>query len=416
MKEEKTNILIISQSACAQALARKLSQYEECGKIFVAPASEITSDLYESVDIRADDLTALLKFVLENDIKLTIPISETALKSDIASFFHANGQNIFAPTALACEHVINKIKGKHFLYKIHAQTAKFGVFDKLQSAQDWLEKSNFPITIKCSENIKSVQDKLVCPTATFANKFLDELFSKGENAVLLEEYTFGHNFTIYFVTDGYSALPITSVGNYKFEQDGDGGIYTNGMGCYTPDYKISETVISRVSNVVKNMLEYLDRKNTPYLGILGVECTLTGEDKFYVNEFKPFFEDFDATAVLNSIDENLIEIFNACIHGLFADEYEQIKTNETSSVSAVLTSKYNNITIEGIENIEGNIDIISVKTSLDGKFLTTKNPTFVITQNSSNLFRAKKLLSEDISLITFEGKHYRKDILKDINY
>ena len=39
-----------------------------------------------------------------------------------------------------------------FLYKIHAQTSKFGVFDKLTLAQDWLKTANFPVVIRTSEN------------------------------------------------------------------------------------------------------------------------------------------------------------------------------------------------------------------------------------------------------------------------
>ena len=54
--------------------------------------------------------------------------------------------------------------------------------------------------------------------------------------------------------------------------------------------KISEVVISRVENVVRNALVSVEKKGEPYVGILGVECVLTGEDKFYVTEFKPFYK------------------------------------------------------------------------------------------------------------------------------
>lgn len=107
---------------------------------------------------------------------------------------------------------------------------------------------------------------------------------------MVEEFAHGKNFTVYFITDGYSALPLTSVANYNFMEDGDGGILTSGVGCYAPDYKISEVVISRVENVVRNALVSVEKKGEPYVGILGVECVLTGEDKFYVTEFKPFYK------------------------------------------------------------------------------------------------------------------------------
>ena len=182
---------------------------------------------------------------------------------------------------------------------------------------------------------------------------------------------------------------------------------TNGVGCYTPDYKISNTVLSRVENVARNVLVALDKKGDSYTGIFGVECTLTGDDKFYVNEIKSFLQDFDAAAVLNSVEQDLVQVFIACIQGLFADEYEEIKTNNLSSISVVVHSRFDNKLIEGIDNIEdiSNIDFIR------GNLLKTqKGECFVLTRCANLLSRAKSYLYEDLEQIKFDGIKYRKDI------
>ncbi len=405
------NILIIGNNAAASALCKKLYQDKNIGKIYIAPGCNINSEKYISVDIREEDSTGLLKFAIENNIDLTIPISFKALKNDIVSFFLTNDQRIFGPCKDSCNIATNNTVCKKFLYKIHAQTSKFGIFDKMQQAEEFLKTANFPVTIKCSEH-PNTEDMLVCPTMTIARDFLDNLFSKNETNVLIEEFTFGHNFTIYYITDGYSALPISTVANYKFMENGDGGIYTNGIGCYTPDYKISKTVLARVENIVKNTLKTLDKKGTPYIGILGVECTITGEDKFYVNEFKPFLQNHDAAAVLNSIDDDLVKIFTACIEGLFADEYEEIIQNNLNSISALVYSRQNNKIITGFENIDdmGNIDFINIQKTSDEKYLTIKGNSFVITRSASTLNRAKNYLYEDLNQIHFDGMKFRKDI------
>lgn len=410
MDKEK-NILIIGNNAAASAICKKLYTIDNVGKIFVAPGLCLKSDKFTSVDIREEDLTGLLKFAIENDIYLTIPTSAKALKADVVSFFQTNGQRIFGPTKEACNIALNNNLGKKFLYKIHAQTSKFGIFDKLQQAEEYLRTSNFPVTIKCSE-YNHLDDMLVCPTVTIAREFLDKLFSQNETNILIEDFTYGHNFTIYYITDGYSAIPISINANYKFMEDGDGGIYTNGMGCFTPDYKISETIKSRVGNIIINTLKALDKKGSPYVGILGIECTITGEDKFYVNEFKPFLQDYDASAVLNSIDDDLIKIFTACVEGFFSDEYEQIAQNNLSSVSALVYSRQNNQIIKGLENIEDieNIDFINIKESTDNKFITQKGNSFVLTRCASTITRAKNYLYEDLEQIKFNGMKYRKDI------
>lgn len=418
MDKEQTNILIIGKGAEVTALAKKISQYPQTGKIFIAPGNGISSDIYENIDFREDDLTGLLKFALENKISLTIPISEKALSSDIVGFFSTNGQNIFGPSKDAGFITLNKSAGKKFLYKIHAQTSKFGIFDKQQMAEDYLKNANFPVTIKSSEYTSSTDDRLVCPTVSLAREFLTNLFSKkNETDVLIEEFIYGKNFTIYFITDGYSAVPITSVGNYKFMQDGDGGILTNGIGCYTPDYKISEVVISRVHNIVKNTLATLEKNRTPYLGILGVECTLTGEDKFYVNEFKPFFQEHDIASVLSLIEDDLIKMFISCINGFFSDEYESIKLNNLSSISATVLSKQLIKKIKGFDNIDdlSEINFINVQKTNNNEYLTTKGACFTVTKTASTLSRAKKCLYEDLGMINFDGLKYRKDICKELN-
>ena len=406
MENNKKNILVIGKGAVVSAFAKKLAKLDNVGSVFVAPGNGVASEYYTNVDIREDDLTGLLCFALENEIYLTIPVSTEALKADIVSFFMENDQNVFGPTKGACNIALNKSAGKKFLYKIHAQTSKFGIFDKLNIAQDWLKSANFPVTIKCSEK-SSQGDRLVCPTISLAEQFLDTLFSRNETGVLIEEFTYGHNFTVYFMTDGYSAIPFSTVGNYKFMEDGDGGFLTEGVACYTPDYKVSQVIVSRVENVVRNTLVSLDKKGEPYVGILGVDCTLTGEDKFFVNEFKPFMQDFDAKAVLNSLDENLIDVFVACIQGLFADEYEEIKSNDMSSVSTVVVARQSGKPIKCLDMIEDVDDIDFI--SGNGKF-TVQGENFVLTRCASTLSRAKNKLYDDLSEIDFDGIKYRKDI------
>lgn len=419
MSNEKKNILLIGQGAVVSALAKKLKSYDEVGEIYAAPGNCIESDSFKNIDIREDDLTGLLKFALENDIDLTIPVTDKAIKADVVSFFQSNGQNIFGSSAEAAYFTLNKIAGKRFLYKIHAQTSKFGVFDKLQQAEDYLKTANFPVTIKCSEVSKLSEDRLVCPTVSLAREFLSVLLSKNETDILIEEFTHGKNFTVYFITDGYSALPMTSVANYNFMEDGDGGILTSGVGCYAPDYKISDVVISRVENVVRNALVSVEKKGEPYVGILGVECVLTGEDKFYVTEFKPFLQDHDASVVLNLCSDNLVEIFMSCINGFFSDEYSSIEMNDCCSISSVVSARQLNKKISGLNLVEdiNNIDFININKANNEIYLTVRGANFVLTRTAGTLSRAKKYLYEDLSQISFEGIKYRKDIGgNEVNY
>lgn len=412
MEKNIKNILIVGQGATASALAKKLKEYEGVEKIYITTINNIESEKLNTVDLREDDCTGLLKFALEQEIDLTIPISEKALKADIVAFFMSNGQNIFGPTKQACNIATNKAAGKKFIYKMRAQTSRFGIFDKVQAAEDFLSNLTFPVTIKTCEYSNTLDGRLVCPTVSLAKKFLADLGTKNCTDILVEEFTYGKDFTLYFITDGYSAVELASVANYKFTQDGDGGILTDGIGCYSPNNNVSSIVVNRVKNIVNNTLSALEKKGTPYTGILGVEGVLTGEDKFYINEFKPFLQEHDAHAVLNLVEDNLLKIFKACVDGFFADEYEEIKTNNYTSISAMVLARQNNKIIEdfdGVENFE-DVDFVNITKTTDGKYLTTKGAIFTLTRIAATLNRAKEYLYEDLAQIKFSGIKYRSDI------
>ena len=277
-------ILIIGNSAKEYALAKKLSKLEKVGKVFVAPGNDAMSEFATRVDIRENDVTELLDFVMENAIDLTICSSEKAIRADIAGIFQDNGQMIFGPTASSAEVCINKSLGKKFLYKLHVPTAKFGIFEKPQQAIDYARSCALPFVVKTDEHRNS-NGTLICATMNIAKSFIEDCFMRGEKRVIIEDFIYGHEFSYYVITDGYHAIPLSSVGNYKFVLDGDGGLLTPGMGAYAPDYKISKNIENYLMNgIIFPALDALAQKGTPYVGILGVDSVLTPENEIIALE------------------------------------------------------------------------------------------------------------------------------------
>ena len=270
MKNNTKKVLIIGCSAKEYAIVQKFKNYN-C-EIFVAPGNDRIKEIAQCVDIREDNVKELLEFALENAIDLTIATSDKAIKSDIAELFQANNQLIFAPTAKSAEITLNRSASKKFIYKLRIPTARFGIYDKVQTATDYLKNATMPQVIKADDN---PDDRLVCTTFSTAKTFVEDLFCKKEEKVVLEDYIYGHEFTFYVITDGYHAIPLTTVANYKFMENGDGGILTTGIGAFTPDYKVSQDIEKTLMNqVVNTTLQALQRKETPYLGILGIDCVL----------------------------------------------------------------------------------------------------------------------------------------------
>lgn len=410
--DKKKKVLIVGNSAKEYALVKKFKNYD-CD-IFVLSGNSAISELAECVDIREENVQEILEYVLENAIDLTIVTSEVAIKNNIAELFQTNNQLIFCPTAQSAQFTLSRSAGKRFLYKLRVPTPRFGIFDKLPLAIDYLKNAPMPQVIRADENSNSA-DRLVCTTFAASKTFVEDLFNKDENKVVLEDYVYGHEFTIYVVTDGYSALHLATVANYKFAEDGDGGILTSGVGAYTPDYKISSDIENSVmQNVVERVLASLQRKETPYLGVLGIDCVLTTDGNFVTLDFKPFLSDHDAEAVLNLVDENLLTLFEACAVGSFADDYEKIDVSDNSSVSCVISSRKKGEIIKGLELVESDITHFATTKNKYFEYETVEGKTLVLTKTAKTLSRARKHLYEDIELISFSGKKCRNDICEKV--
>lgn len=410
--DKKKKVLIVGNSAKEYALVKKFKNYD-CD-IFVLSGNSAISELAECVDIRKENVQEILEYVLENAIDLTIVTSEVAIKNNIAELFQTNNQLIFCPTAQSAQFTLSRSAGKRFLYKLRIPTPRFGIFDKLPLAIDYLKNAPMPQVIRADENSNSA-DRLVCTTFAASKTFVEDLFNKDENKVVLEDYVYGHEFTIYVVTDGYSALHLATVANYKFAEDGDGGILTSGVGAYTPDYKISSDIENSVmQNVVERVLASLQRKETPYLGVLGIDCVLTTDGNFVTLDFKPFLSDHDAEAVLNLVDENLLTLFEACAVGSFADDYEKIDVSDNSSVSCVISSRKKGEIIKGLELVESDITHFATTKNKYFEYETVEGKTLVLTKTAKTLSRARKHLYEDVELISFSGKKCRNDICEKV--
>lgn len=390
------------------ALCKKLASYGV--EIYAAPGNSLFEEFAHSVDIRENDASGLLKFAVENEIDLTIAVSDKAIESDIASLFAANEKLIFAPGAQSANFAIHKSQGKRFLYKLHIPTPKFGIFEKSQLALEYLKETNYPLVVRCDKNEFST-DRLCCADFTPAKNFTEDLYYRGESKVVIEDYAYGREFTVYAVTDGYHALPLSVVKNFKFTDSGDGGVLTSGVGAYVPDYKISREIFDRVfNNVILKAINSLEKRGMPYVGILGADVVLTSDDSFTVLEFKPFLQNYDCQAVLNSIDENLVELFEACANGFFADEYEAILTNDNCSVSCLVKSRAAGKIIENLESVESEISFVGAIRNKYFEYESVEGDNFVLTSCAKTLSRAKKILADDIDLIKFDGMKYRKDI------
>lgn len=412
-EEVRKKVLIVGNSAGVYSLAKKLSELDEITEVFTAPGNSSMKEFSTIVDIRETNVEELLEFVLENAVDLTIVFSELAIQNDIATLFQQNNQMVFAPTQSSANICLNKSSGKKFMYKTRIPCPKFGIYDKPSMAIDYIKKSNMPVVIKTDEH--QAGGVLICNTFSAAKEFVELLFDKGEKKVIIEDYVFGHEFSFYVITDGYHALPLGTVATYKYELEGNGGNLTDGMGCFAPDYMITRQIEQKImGQIIYPTLNTLAKQQTPYVGILGVDLVLGQNDHLYTIEFNPFLKTPDTQCVLANLDEDIYKLFEACVVGSFADDYDQIGISDSSAISCTVLSKKEGQVINGLDDLDEDTSVAHFNT-FKNQYLEYETPvgkTIVLTRKARVLSRAVEDLYEELSVINFDGMRYRKDIGK----
>lgn len=405
---------IVGSSAAEYTLAKKLSEADEISQVFVAPGMDAMKDFCTVVDIREQNVQELLEFALENAIDMTIAVSEEAVKNDIATLFQQNHQMIFAPTKESASICLYKSVGKKFMYKNRIPCSKFGIFDKAAMAVDYAKNANLPIVVKTDENQK--KGVLICNAFSVAKNFIEDLFEHGEKKVIIEDYAYGHEFSFYVITDGYHALPLGSVATYKHELEGNGGLLTSGVGAFAPDYKVSQQVEWKImQNVIYPTLNSLAHSHTPYVGILGVDLIMGENEQLSALKFNTFLQVPDSQVVLALLNENIYGLFEACVVGSFADDYNHIDIEDKSAVSCVLSSLSEDKLISGLDEVdeETQLAFFNIRKNQYLEYETKKGRTLILTRTARVLSKAVSDLYEEIEIVKFDGgMKFRKDIGK----
>ena len=408
-------IFIIGNSANVYALAKKLSDGNE---IFVAPGGDAIKEFATCVDIREDSALELLEFAMENGIDLTIPFSEKSLKSNITTIFNNNNLQIFAPSTQTANVIFDKALVKKMLYKLRIPTPKFGIFEKQNMAQDYINAYKQPFVIKTNEPSSAVI--LTSPLA--AKTILNSYYSQKNQKVIIEDYIWGTSFSFYAITDGYKALPLGSSIVYKHSLDGGGGQLTTGMGACSPNYKLSfQNEEFLMNDVIYPIIEYFERENEPYLGIISVNAILTEDGNIQVLGLNAILNDCDADAVLSLVDENFVDLMEKCILGSFSDDVDYIKQKDLSATSIVLVCKNAQNNQNAIENIDSLDDetMYSIYPNVNKnkylEFEANQGPVMVLSSIARTVSSSSKKVYEQAELINFKGIFYRKDICKKQN-
>ena len=414
-------VLVIGGGGREHALVWKISQSNKVDKIYCAPGNGGIRNIAECVDIRAEDVEGLLEFAFDHKIDLTVVGPEAPLTLGIVNRFNAVGLRIFGPDAKGAILEGSKAYSKDFMLRNNIPTALYKVYTDSQRAKDDIDRFGFPVVIK-ADGLASGKGVIIANNKDEAIKAIsyimdDKTFGKAGIRVVIEEFLIGKETSILAFSDGKSIVPMVSAQDYKRALDEDQGVNTGGMGAISPAFYYTEE-LREISEdiIIKKTLDALKDEGINYHGILYFGLMLTDKGP-KVLEFNVRFGDPEIEAVLMRLENDIVDIFEACIDGKL--EEKEILWSKKPAVCVVVASGgypgefVSGHEITGYEN-EGEEAIIfhGGTKYVDGKIISNGGRVLVVSALGDTIEEARNFVYERIKQINFTKMQYRSDIGK----
>ena len=414
-------ILVVGGGGREHAIVKKLAQSKKNPKIYVAPGNAGTEDIATNVAISVMDFDALVNFAKKEKIDLTVVGMDDPLVGGIVDRFEAEGLRVFGPRKNAAILEGSKAFSKDLMKKYGIPTAAYENFNDPQKAIKYLETANYPIVLK-ADGLALGKGVLICKTFEEAKSGIEELmidksFGDAGNTIVIEEFLQGREVSVLSFVDGTHYALMTSAQDHKRAKDGDEGLNTGGMGTFSPSPFYTEEVDRYCKeHIYQKTVDAMRAEGREFKGIIFYGLMLT-KSGVKVLEYNARFGDPETQVVLPRMENDIIDVFEACIDGCL-DKID-LKFEDNAAVCVVLASdgyplKYEKgKKIKGLENFEGKTDIFAFHAGtkkVNGDVLTNGGRVLGVTAKAPTLKEARDKAYDATKLVEFENKYMRNDI------
>ena len=420
-------ILIVGSGGREHAIAWSVAKSPKADKIYCAPGNAGIAEYAECVDIGAMEFEKLAAFAKEKEIDLTIVGMDDPLVGGIVDVFEAQDLRVFGPRKNAAILEGSKAFSKDLMKKYEIPTAAYENFDDPEKALTYLRtEAKFPIVLK-ADGLALGKGVLICKDLKEAEDGVKEImedkkFGNAGNIMVIEEFMTGREVSVLSFVDGKTIRTMTSAQDHKRAQDGDQGLNTGGMGTFSPSPFYTEEVDEFCKKYIyQKTVDAMAAEGRPFKGIIFFGLMLTADGP-KVLEYNARFGDPEAQVVLPRMENDILEVMEACVDGKL-DQID-LKFQDNAAVCVVLASdgypvKYEKgISIHGFENFkdkDGYYCFHAGTKFKDGEIVTNGGRVLGITAKGKTLKEARKNAYEATEWIDFANKYMRHDIGKAID-
>ena len=348
---------IIGSGGREHSICSSLNKSKIVKKIFCFPGNAGTENIATNIKINLNNFNELKNFIFKEKIKMIVVGPEKPLVDGIVNFLEKNNIKVFGPNKIASQLEGSKIFTKKLCEKYKIPTAKFGIFENFKEANDYLEKTKFPLVVK-ADGLASGKGVYICENKNQAINAIEEIF-KGKFGVakniLIEEFLQGEEMSYFLISDGKTIKKFQTAQDHKRVLEGDKGKNTGGMGAYSPSRLLNNELDKKImTKIINPTIKGLQEFDCNYKGFLYAGLMIIDNEPYLI-EYNVRMGDPECQTILPRLKSDLFDIINSCCSGNLSNT--EIEWHKEKSLCIVLCSKgypdnyENNILIENIDQI-----------------------------------------------------------------
>jgi phosphoribosylamine--glycine ligase len=419
-------ILVVGSGAREHALAWKLRQEPSVDYLVCAPGNAGMSGAVASLDPL--DTDAVVRFVTERQIDLTVIGPEAPLGRGLADRLDAEGRRVFGPTSAAAQLETSKAFAKDFMQRHAVPTARYRVCSSADEAIAAIRSGEFgeALVVK-ADGLAGGKGVVVAPDRATAESavrsaMVDRSFGDAGARVVLEELLQGPEVSFFVIADGEHYVPLLSAQDHKRIFDNDLGPNTGGMGAFSPSPLMDAALQDLVErDIVRPVLRGMAAEGTPFRGFLYCGLMLTADGPKVI-EFNVRFGDPEAQVVLPLLDQPLAPLLLAASEGRLSGSGLRAPGSGRVSVGVVLAAHgypgdvRSGDVINGLDDVardcpDAMVFFAGVK-ARGQELVTAGGRVLTVVAAAPSFDIAIARAYEAASKIHFDGMQYRRDIGK----
>lgn len=404
-------VLVIGSGAREHALVLALAQDAAVTALACSPGNAGTAALAEQMGVDVTNPERIAGLAREWSADLVVIGPEIPLVAGAADAVRAAGIPCFGPSRQAARIEGSKAFAKDVMHAAGVPTAHSEIVDnpaKLDAAL-----GRFGPTYVVKDDGLAAGKGVVVTTDVDAARAHALTLLDGGHPVLLESFLDGPEVSLFCLVDGQTVVPLLPAQDFKRVGDGDRGPNTGGMGAYAPlPWAPEDLVPDVVSRIVQPVVDELDRRGTPFSGLLYAGLALTSAGPQVV-EFNCRFGDPETQVVLALLETPLVGLLHATATGWLID-HPALRWLPGYAVTVVVAAEgypgrpHLGDVITGAES-EGVLHA-GTRRREDGAIVSSGGRVLSVVGVGSDLAEARDVAYRRVDRLHLTGSHYRKDI------